>query len=282
MANRKRPRAKKPYRYILGDSSKESARLQRQADLWDPHAYELFERIGVRKGWKILEVGPGRGSLHLDLRRRVRGPIDAVERSPIFAEFLASQCSRDKLGHGKLWNCDLIEAPLPKDHYDFIFARWVFLFLPDPLDHIKQLVRALKPGGTLAIQDYLRDTLNLVPRPPEWDSFMQADRAFFASQGGDVNIGSKLPQLFNASGLRDIEVTPHLKFGRPGEPVWEWLSDYFLGVLKQYSQYKGFSIEHSRALRKSWRTAERDSESLLIAPTVLDVVGRKPKSARTL
>ena len=69
----------------------------------------------------------------------------------------------------------------------------MFLFLPDPAAHVKLLARALKPGGLLAIQDYHRDTFMLVPRPPDWDEFIPADRAFFASQGGNVSIGVRLP-----------------------------------------------------------------------------------------
>ena len=51
------------YEYVLGDSSLEAERLDRQAQLWDPYAHRLFERIGVSPGWSVLEVGPGRGSV---------------------------------------------------------------------------------------------------------------------------------------------------------------------------------------------------------------------------
>src|SRR5437867_3542016 len=131
------------YRYVLGDSAREAARLRAQARLWDPTAIALFDRLGVRRGWKILEIGPGQGSLHLELRRRVRGPVDAVERSPAFAARLKALCARDGLGPGRIWETELMAAPLTGG-YDLIFARWVFLFLPDPEAHLKKLVRALK------------------------------------------------------------------------------------------------------------------------------------------
>jgi SAM-dependent methyltransferase len=281
MSNDRDLKAKKPYRYLLGDSIRESNRLRRQAALWDPHAHDLFDRLKVRRGWKVLEVGPGRGSLHLNLRHRVQGPIDAVERSAVFAKGIRSSSKADRLGDGRIWNCDLLEADLPPDHYDLIFARWVFLFLPDPLGHLKLLVDALKPGGILAIQDYVRDTLNLLPRPPEWDAFMRADRAYFASQGGDVNIGAKLPLLYQQAGLQTMEVRPHIKLGRPGEPTWRWLSDYFLGVMPQYEGLGKFGREHSNSLAVFWRSAARKPNSLIVAPTVLDVIGRKPSIGRS-
>jgi SAM-dependent methyltransferase len=264
------------YHYLLGDSKTERERLKNQAQLWDPVAHALFDRLRVRRGWKVLEVGPGRGSLHLELRSRVRGPVDAVERSQVFADNLRELCARDGFGQGRIWQTDLLDANLPRDHYDLVFVRWVFLFLPDPLAHLKVLVRALKPGGLLAIEDYHRETLALVPRPEEWDDFMAADRAFFASQGGEVSIGGRLPGLFRKAGLELVEVNPTIKTGRPGSPTWRWLTDYFLGVMDQYAKLRPLTPAKAARLRKKWLAAGRDAKSLFIAPTVLDVVGRKP------
>ena len=172
------------YKYLLGDTPRERARLAFQAKLWDPVSSALFDRIGVRRGWKVLEVGPGQGSLHLELRRRVRAPVDVVERSAVFAERLARLCRRDGFGPDRVWKMDLIDAPLPKAEVRSDLRALGVPVLPDPEAHVKKLARALKPGGTLAIQDYYRETLSMVPRPEEWTRFVLADLAFFASQGG--------------------------------------------------------------------------------------------------
>src|SRR6187455_2430999 len=183
------------YTYLLGDSATEASRLRAQARLWDPTAHALFDRLKIRRGATVLEIGPGAGSLHRELRRRVQGAVDAVEPSEAFAAGITRLSSRDGLGAGRLWRANLASVALPRAHYDVIFARWVFLFLPDPAVHVRQLAAALAPGGVLAIEDYQRETLRMIPAPPAWEAFLAADRAFFESQGGHASIAGQLPRL---------------------------------------------------------------------------------------
>jgi SAM-dependent methyltransferase len=263
------------YRYLLGDNRTEAARLRRQAKLWDPVAHALFDRLKVRRGWRVLEVGPGQGSLHTELRRRVSRPVDAVEPSAVFRQRLTAIAQRDGLGEGRVWDTTLENAALPRATYDLVFARWVFLFLPEPQRHIRQLARALKPGGVLAIEDYRRETFAMIPAPPEWPLLMAADRAFFASQGGEASIAGVLPGIFEKAGLDVVDVTPSIKSGHPGSAVWTWLSTYFLGVLPRLGHYPPLTPAAAARLGRHWRAAARKETSLLIGPAVIDVVGRR-------
>ena len=270
---RRRPRS---YTYLLGDSPTESARLRAQARLWDPTAFALFDRLRIRTGWRVLEIGPGNGSLHRELRRRVGGPVDIVEPSPVFGDRIAALARRDRLGAGRAWRSTLADAALPRGVYDLIFARWVFLFMPDPARRIAQLAAALRPGGLLAIEDYERNTLRMLPTPPAWDAFLAADHAFFASQGGHASVAGLLPGYYERAGLSLVDVTPTTKAGHPSSPVWRWLSAYFLGVMDQLAGRGGFRPADAARLAAAWRAAATSPTSLLIAPTVVDVVGRKP------
>ena len=267
------------YRYLLGDTRTEAARLRAQARLWDPVTLALFDRISIGRGSTVLEIGPGQGSLHLELRRRVGGPVDAIEPSAAFRARLHALARRDRLGEGRVWETVLAEAELPRNHYDVIFARWVFLFLPHPAAHVRKLAAALKPGGVLAIQDYCRETFLMVPTPPEWRAFVAADEAFFATQGGDASIGGRLPAMYRDARLDVIDITPTVKTAHPGSPVWTWLTTYFLGVMDQLAKLPPFSPAQARRLRQRWIAANADKTSLMIAPTVFDVVGRKKTTA---
>ena len=263
------------FTYLLGDGPGELARLRAQARLWDPVSHALFDRLRVARGWKVLEIGPGQGSLHLELRRRVGGPADAVEHSPVVASRLQKLVRRDGLGAGRIWTCDLIDADLPDDTYDLIFARWVFLFLPEARAYVRKMARALKPGGLLAIQDYHFDTFMLAPCPDDWADFVAAHRAFFASRGGHASIGPQLPRHYRAVGLDLVDIDITTMAGHPGSTVWKWITTYTMGVMNRYAAFPPFSRAKAARLRRAWQSASRDRASLLIGPALLDVVGRK-------
>jgi SAM-dependent methyltransferase len=269
----KRRRDGSQYQYVLGDSQSESSRLDLQAQLWDPIAHALFDRVRIKPGMKVLEIGPGRGSVHLELRRRVQAPVDFVERSPVFAEALRMQCAADGLGTGTLWCSDLLDSGLPDAEYDFIYTRWVFCFLPDVEAHLRKLAAALKPGGCLAIQDYShRESFALFPRPAEWADFLAADRAFFASQGGDISVAGGLPFRFRTAGLLLTEATHTHMVGGPGAPVWDWLWQYFLSVRDRLAEIPPLTVAKAAALDAAWRDAANNSLARIAAPTVVDLV----------
>jgi hypothetical protein len=115
----------------------------------------------------------------------------------------------------------------------------------------------------------------MVPEPPAWDDFLEADLAFFATEGGDANIGARLPALYAKAGLDVVDVTPTTKTGRPGSLEWDWMSTYFLGILDRYASVRPLTKTKAASLRGHWLAAARRRTSLLISPTVLDVVGRK-------
>jgi SAM-dependent methyltransferase len=173
---------------------------------------------------------------------------------------------------------NLAGVTLPRAHYDVIFARWVFLFLPDPAAHVRQLAAALAPRGVLAIEDYQRETLRMIPAPPTWEAFLAADRDFFESQGGHASIAGELPTRFTHAGLRMVEVTPTVRSGHPGAAVWTWLSTYFLDIMPRLVGLGGFTAAHARQLTRDWIAASKEPTSLLLAPALIDVVGRKKRT----
>ena len=263
------------YTYLLGDSRTEASRLRAQARLWDPTAHALFDRLTIRGGARVLEIGPGAGSLHRELRRRAHGPVDAVEPSDSFTRGVHRLAARDGFGHGQIWRANLSDARLPRAHYDVIFARWVFLFLPDPAARVRQLAAALKPGGVLAVEDYPRETLRMVPPPTTWERFLAADRAFSRPRAETPASARVCPRSMRVPAWRSW-TSPRPSRAGTQSPVWNWLSAYFLGgVLDRLAGLGGFTAADARRLTRDWRAASKEPAALLIGPALIDVVGRR-------
>ena len=67
--------------YLLGINQTELERLRFQHGVWSSVTNKLFDRIGVKQGWKCLDVGAGPGFVAMDLRERVgeSGGVTALE-----------------------------------------------------------------------------------------------------------------------------------------------------------------------------------------------------------
>jgi ubiquinone/menaquinone biosynthesis C-methylase UbiE len=119
-------------------------------------AARLWEILGLRPGARIGEVGAGAGDLTALLRERVgpAGRIFVTEADPGRLRKL----TRRQQKHG--WsNVEIIESRagdcnLPAASCDAVFMRGVYHHLTDPEAMDRSLLRALRPGGTLAVIDF--------------------------------------------------------------------------------------------------------------------------------
>ena len=72
-----------------------------------------------------------------------------------------------------------------------------------------------------------------------------------------------------------VDITPTVKSGHPGSPVWNWLSAYFLGgVIDRLVGLAGFTAADARSLKRDWVAASKEPASLLMGPALIDVVGK--------
>src|SRR5512139_204400 len=76
--------------YLLGANAAELERMRFQHQVWGPVTEAFFDRLGVDKGWRVLDVGAGPGFVTTDLRQRVgeTGKVTALEPSAMFVEHL--------------------------------------------------------------------------------------------------------------------------------------------------------------------------------------------------
>ena len=87
--------------------------------------------------------------------------------------------------------------------------------VPQPAAVVAEMVRLTRPGGHVAVQDVDWLTWTCLPEHADWNLLREKAAAVWS---GDVHLGRRLPALLRGAGLVDVEMVPHLRVFRPGEP----------------------------------------------------------------
>jgi SAM-dependent methyltransferase len=264
--------------YLLGVNQTELERLRFQHGVWKPVTDKFFERLNIRKGWKCLDVGSGPGFVSMDMRALVgsEGEITALEPSEFYLNWFQRHAESQGWSNIRYIHGTAELAPLREKYYDFIFARWVIGFVPDPEKFCEQLFRALRPGGIVALQDYVYEGLSLFPRGGAFDAMPEAVRAYWRSGGGDPYIAASIPKIFRAHGIRLIDYTPNCLAGGPESGVIEWAHRFFDTHIQEMVDKKILSQSEGDAAWADWRSHRSNPDTIFVSPIVVDMAGVSP------
>jgi len=116
-----------------------------------PNFLLILDRLALRAEDNLLEVGCGGGAfMHKALESGCRAT--AIDHSPEMVRLTIAQ-NRDAVASGTLTVLEGNAYPLPVSDDSFTCAvmTGVIGFLPDPVEALKEIRRALRPGGRIAI-----------------------------------------------------------------------------------------------------------------------------------
>lgn len=99
---------------------------------------------------------------------------------------------------------DATDLPFPDDSFDFVFARYLMMHLPDPLVAIREMVRVARPGG--AIMLFEPDFYMQRCYPASW-GYAQLP-SYLEKLLPDPFIGLRLTNLLRDAGADDVVIRP--------------------------------------------------------------------------
>lgn len=118
---------------------------------------KVLDAIGVRPGMTVAEIGAGRGRYAVQLAVRV-GPSGRVYAEDIDAaalEHLRQRCRRWQLENVEVIQGDVADPELPPGQLDLIWIVSSYHHFADPVALLRRARPALKPGGRLAIGEWI-------------------------------------------------------------------------------------------------------------------------------
>jgi SAM-dependent methyltransferase len=203
--------------YLLANGRAEAgARLDAFAALFDPTTFRHIESFGIGSGWRCWEVGAGGTSVITWLAKKV-GPTGKVLATDIDTS-LAAAAARPPV---EVRVHDVGAEEPPGEGFDLVHARLVLVDVPDRERALRSMIRALRPGGRLLVED-ADPALQPLLCPEEYgpeqqlaNRLCQGFRALLADRGADLAYGRRLPRLLRESGLRGVQADAYFPVASP-------------------------------------------------------------------
>lgn len=123
---------------------------------------KVIKRSGITEGMRILEVGCGSGAFTTFAAKAsgIKGEVYALDIQPKMLLQLKKKLSRPEnrdIKNIKLVEGDVHKLPFDDNSFDLVYTVTVLQELPDRNRALKEIKRVLKPGGILAVTEFLPD-----------------------------------------------------------------------------------------------------------------------------
>lgn len=227
----------------------------------------------MAKRWKLdavrsmLDVGCGVGHWGMLLAsvmpETVR--VTGIDREPSWVQAASERAAARGLdARFSFRQGEAERLPFPDNSFDFTTCQTVLIHLSDPSAVIAEMLRVTKPGGLVAVAEpnNLTESLLLdsISNQASVDEIVElvrfqlmCERGKIALGEGDNSIGDRVPGLFVARGLVDIEVHAN---------------DKATAVFPPYSTtgQQAFAEDaHDRVARRLWNWSEADTRRFYLA-----------------
>lgn len=200
-------------------------------DFLKPMGDEIIRQLNLKDSDVVLDIAAGTGEPGLTIASKLKGGkviiTDLAEDMLVIAR---ENAAKRGIKNIETRACDVCELPFADNTFDAVSCRFGFMFFPDMLLAVKEMVRVLKPGGRIATSVWN------VPEKNFWVTAI----------GGTINKNMQLPaplpgtpgmfrcaesgliqNLFKQAGLKntsEIEVPGKLKSGTT-DVYWNMMTE---------------------------------------------------------
>jgi ubiquinone/menaquinone biosynthesis C-methylase UbiE len=181
----------------------------------------MLDRITIKPGFRAVDVGCGPIGIMNLLSERVGpdGAVVGVEREPRFVDMARTQLSERGLRNVTVVNADALKTGLEKSSYDIVHERLVLINVPAASQEalLAEMLSLLKPGGTIALQEFDSASYACYPEHPSWNILLSIWNDTFHATGGNEFVGRSLARLLRSAGAEKVQMKAHVEIAQVGE-----------------------------------------------------------------
>lgn len=239
-----------------------------------PDAAVMLDRIGVKPGWRCLDLGCGPRGITDLLSERVgaSGRVVGLDADPVFLEH-----ARGRMRHRA--NVDFIrgdayDTGLATGAFDLVHIRFLAGTAGKHMELLAEAMRLARAGGVVALEEADIATLNCYPPLPAWTRLKDAMERAFASVGADVTLARRLYPLLRHAGLEDVQYRPFLVGIRSGDPMTSYFPDTVESLRGTLLAHALIPADELDAALAACRAHLADPNTVFTTVTVAQVWGR--------
>jgi len=121
-----------------------------------------IERMGIKSGDRILEVGVGTG-INTSLYPR-DCDVTGIDFSSQMLDKARERVRQRELRHVRLLEMDATHLTFADDSFDIVYAPYLISVVPDPVQVTREMRRVCKPGGKIVIVNHFRSANPILSR----------------------------------------------------------------------------------------------------------------------
>ena len=127
-----------------------------------PGRLVAIERMGIRRGDRILEVGVGTG-INASLYPR-KCHVTGIDLSDSMLEKARERVAREGLRHVRLLEMDAASLTFADETFDIVYAPYLMSVVPDPVRVAREMRRVCKRGGRIIMLNHFRSPNPILSR----------------------------------------------------------------------------------------------------------------------
>jgi trans-aconitate methyltransferase len=199
----------------------EQQRLIAQARGLESHTRWMLDRIAVKPGDRVVDVGCGPIGIMNLLSERVGpgGVVFGIEREQRFVDMAQAEMSSRNLQNVQVVKADALQTGLQKNCYDLVHERLILINVPDAtrVALLEEMLSLLKPGGIIALQEFDSASYVCYPQHPSFDILLSNWNEAFHATGGDEFVGRSLGGRLRSAGAVNVQMKVHAEVAQIGE-----------------------------------------------------------------